>query len=100
MAPNTRPMDLENGGLPQTVEVENTVVDEANGLTYVVMANRILNDGELYSAIRIELLKRTIKPGKGQRLVIPAPNSQAAASRPTDVKIGPPPEICPLPALV
>ncbi|MBA4147900.1 MAG: hypothetical protein H0X66_07265 [Verrucomicrobia bacterium] len=38
--------------------VKNTVVDEANSITYQVNANRILTDGEVYSAIRIALLLR------------------------------------------
>lgn len=54
-------------------EVQNIIVDEANEVTYVVTANRNLTDGEVYSAIRIALLKR---PGKhllrGETLNIPA----------------------------
>jgi hypothetical protein len=55
--------------------VENIVVDEVHGLTYVVMANRTLTDGELFSAIRVALLQRGGKrPGKGETLVISNPN--------------------------
>ena len=51
--------------------VENTVVDEARECTYVVMAPRILTDGEMYSAIRVEVLRRGGKlPDKGETLVI------------------------------
>ena len=51
--------------------VENTVVDEIHKCTYVVKATRMLTDGEMYSAIRVELLKRGGKlPGKGETLVI------------------------------
>lgn len=51
--------------------VENIVVDEANDWTYVVMANRVLTDGEMYSAIRVELLKRGRNSmAKGEKLVI------------------------------
>lgn len=50
--------------------IENVVVDEVYGRTYVVMADRILTDGELYKAIRKELLKRTEPLGKGERLVM------------------------------
>ena len=51
--------------------VENTVVDEARQCTYVVMAPRTLTDGEMYSAIRVEVLKRGGKrPDKGETLVI------------------------------
>ena len=38
-------------------EVQNIVVDEANEVTYEVTAHRLLTDGELYSAIRVALLK-------------------------------------------
>jgi hypothetical protein len=51
--------------------VDNTVVDELHNCTYVVKATRILTDGEMYSAIRVELLKRGGKlPGKGETLII------------------------------
>jgi len=51
--------------------VENTVVDEIHNCTYVVKARRMLTDGEMYSAIRVELLKRGGKlPGKGETLII------------------------------
>ena len=55
-------------------EIENVVVDEVHELTYVVMAHKVLNDGELYSAISVELLKRGSFPAKGERLVITASN--------------------------
>ncbi len=50
--------------------VENIVVDEVHDRTYVVMAHRTLTDGELYRAIRIELLKRGGATAKGERIVI------------------------------
>jgi hypothetical protein len=54
--------------------VENIIVDEVHQRTYVVMAERVLTDGETYKAIRIELLKRGGKPpGKGETLIINAP---------------------------
>jgi hypothetical protein len=54
--------------------VENTIVDEIHKCTYVVKAGRMLTDGEVYSAIRVEMLKRGGKfPDKGETLVI---NSQ------------------------
>jgi hypothetical protein len=53
---------------PQT---KNIVVDKAHDFTYVVMAHRVLTDGELFSAIRVELLQRRGKhPAKGETLVI------------------------------
>jgi len=55
----------------KTPDVENIVVDEVHQRTFVVMARRILTDGELYSAIRVALLKRGGKHlEKGERLVI------------------------------
>ncbi len=50
--------------------VENIVVDEAHQRTYVVMADRVLTDGELYKAIRVEILKRGNCLAMGERLVI------------------------------
>ena len=50
--------------------VENIVVDEVHDRTYVVMADRILTDGELYRAIRIELRRRGNPVAKGERLII------------------------------
>ncbi|HWI58242.1 MAG TPA: hypothetical protein VNZ22_13520 [Bacillota bacterium] len=53
------------------LNVENVVVDEVHGRRYVVMARRILTDGELYKAIRQELMKRGGEyPRKGETLVI------------------------------
>ncbi len=54
---------------PQTIE--NTVVDEANHRKYVVLAPRVLSDGEIYKAIRQEILKRGgVPPPPGQTLTI------------------------------
>ena len=55
--------------------VENIVVDEIHGRTYVVMADRILTDGELYRAIRIEILRRGNPLARGERLVISSSGS-------------------------
>ena len=53
--------------------IENRVVDEVHDCIYVIMATRILTDGEVYSAIRVELLRRGGKfPAKGETLVIAA----------------------------
>ena len=54
-------------------DIKNTVVDQVHDRTYVVMATRVLTDGEMYSAIRVELLRRGGKyPEKGETLVITA----------------------------
>jgi hypothetical protein len=51
--------------------VKNTIVDEANGITYVVTAERTLTDGEVYHAIRVAILLRGRKlPAKGETLEI------------------------------
>ena len=53
--------------------IENKIVDEIHQCTYVIMATRVLTDGEAYSAIRVELMRRGGKfPIKGETLVIPA----------------------------
>jgi hypothetical protein len=52
--------------------IENIIVDEAHDRTYVVMADRSLSDGEIYRAIRLELLNRGSPLGRGERLVISA----------------------------
>ncbi len=54
--------------------IENVVVDEAGQRTFVVMAHRVLTDGELYSAIRMDHLKRGTRVTKGERVVITASN--------------------------
>jgi hypothetical protein len=51
--------------------VENVIVDEVHERTYVVMAGRVLTDGEIYRAIRLELRKRGGQyPKKGEKLLI------------------------------
>jgi hypothetical protein len=69
-----RPMNGKDRKSMKSPQIENIVVDEVHDLTYVVMAHKVLNDGELYSAIRVEILKRGSFPTKGERLVITAPN--------------------------
>jgi hypothetical protein len=52
-------------------EIQNVVIDEANEITYVVNSCRQLTDGEIYSAIRVALLKRAGKRlHKGETLQI------------------------------
>jgi hypothetical protein len=65
----------------QSPNIENTVVDEANQRTYIVLASRVLSDGELYKVIRQEILKRGGVPlPSGETLTIklmPIENSRA-----------------------
>ena len=54
-------------------DVENKVVDEANERTYIIMAPRVLTDGEMFRIIRREILKRGGRRlAKGETLVIHA----------------------------
>jgi hypothetical protein len=39
-------------------QIENIIVDEANRRTYVILAPRVLTDGEIYKVIRQEILRR------------------------------------------
>ncbi len=55
----------------QVPNIENVVVDEANNRTYVILAPRVLSDGEIYRAIRQEILRRAGKPvAQGQTLTL------------------------------
>jgi hypothetical protein len=54
-------------------DVENKVVDEANERTSIIVAPRLLTDGEMFRIIRREILKRGGKTlGKGETLVLHA----------------------------
>lgn len=50
--------------------IENTVVDEVNRRTYVIFAPRVLTDGELYRAIRQEILRRGSPLADGETLTL------------------------------
>ena len=56
----------------KTPNIENVVVDEASHRTYVVMASKVLTDGELYSAIRVDRLKHGRRKSDGERVIITA----------------------------
>jgi len=61
----------ETFALMQAPNIENIVVDEANQRTYVVLAPSVLSDGEIYKAIRQEILKRGgVPPSPGETLTI------------------------------
>jgi hypothetical protein len=68
----------------QSPNIENTVVDEANHRTYMVLAPRVLSDGEIYKAIRQEILKRGgVPPPAGETLTItltPSETTQAPSA--------------------
>ncbi len=55
----------------RTPNLENTIVDEANRRTYIVLAPRALSYGEIYRAIRREIRKRGgAPPAAGETLTI------------------------------
>jgi len=55
-------------------EVENKIVDEANERIYIIMAPRLLTDGEIFRIIRREILKRGGKTlARGETIVLHAP---------------------------
>ena len=57
-------------------DVENKIVDEANERTYIIMAPRLLTDGEMFRIIRREILKRGGKTlARGETIVLHAPNA-------------------------
>jgi hypothetical protein len=62
-------------------------VDEANRRTYVILAPRVLTDGELYRAIRRELLRRGGKPlAFGETLTLTVTSSGGTIANATEVE--------------
>ena len=61
-------------------------MDEANERTYVVMADRTLTDGEVYRAIRLEVLRRKSPIARGERVVISTSKrgNPEASAKPAD----------------
>ena len=57
----------------KAADVENKVVDEVHERTYIIMAPRVLTDGELFRIIRREILKRGETLARGETIVIQAP---------------------------
>jgi hypothetical protein len=75
----------------KTQQVENVIVDEANRRTYVILAPRVLTDGEMYKAIRQEILRRggrTVPPGETLTFTFAPRTPSGAAPRASR----PPPE--------
>lgn len=60
----------------KALDVENKIVDEANERTYIIMAPRLLTDGEMFRIIRREILKRRGKTlARGETIVLHAPGA-------------------------
>ena len=60
--------------------IVNTIVDEANRRTYVILAPRLLTDGEIYRAIRQEILRRGSPLADGETLTLTVTSSGRAIS--------------------
>ena len=69
----------------QSHNIENAVVDEANHRKYIVLAPRVLSDGEIYRAIRQEILRRGGKPlAYGETLTLTVTSSGGIISSAPD----------------
>src|SRR5215472_11447633 len=81
--------------------IVNTVIDEATRRTYVILAPRVLTDGEIYRAIRREILRRGGNPlAHGETLTLTVTSSGgiiSSAPEPEPEK-GPPSMAVPNPA--
>lgn len=73
----------------QRKQIENTIVDEANRRTYVIMAPRVLTDGEIYKVIRQEILRRGRSLADGETMTLTVTSS---GGRITSVAEPEPPE--------
>jgi len=63
-------MAFANFQLMKLKQIENTIIDEANRRTYVVLAPRVLTDGEIYSVIRQEILRRGSPLAEGETITL------------------------------
>lgn len=54
----------------ESKQIENTIVDEANRRTYVILAPRVLTDGEIYRVIRQEILRRRTPLADGETITL------------------------------
>jgi hypothetical protein len=59
----------------QAPNIVNTIVDEANRRTYVILAPRVLTDGEIYRVIRQEILRRGSPLADGETLTLAVTSS-------------------------
>jgi hypothetical protein len=59
----------------KTPNITNTIVDEANRRTYVILAPRVLTDGEIYKVIRQEILKRGSPLADGETITLTVTSS-------------------------
>ena len=59
----------------ESKQTENTIVDEANRRTYVILAPRVLTDGEIYRVIRQEILRRGSPLADGETITLTVTSS-------------------------
>jgi hypothetical protein len=59
----------------ESKQIENTIVDEANRRTYVILAPRVLTDGEIYRVIRQEILRRGSRLADGETITLTVTSS-------------------------
>jgi hypothetical protein len=55
--------------------VVNTIVDEPHRRTYVILAPRVLTDGEIYRVIRQEILRRGYPWADGETITLTVTSS-------------------------
>ena len=68
----------------KAANIENTIVDEANRRTYVILAPRVLTDGEIYKAIRQEILRRGSPLADGETITLTVTSSGGKISAVAD----------------
>ena len=59
----------------ESKQIENTIIDEANRRTYVILASRVLTDGEIYRFIRQEILRRGSPLADGETITLTVTSS-------------------------
>lgn len=70
LAARPRRTAFTNFQLMESKQIENTIVDEANRRTYVILAPRVLTDGEIYRVIRQEILRRRTPLADGETITL------------------------------
>ncbi len=83
----------------KTPNIENTIVDQAHRRTYVILAPRVLTDGEIYRVIRQEILRRGSPLGDGETLTLTVTSNGGRITPvvPPERQKGPPTPAAPIP---